>query len=134
MNIKELLAKGLTEKEITEMFAKELNTEVTNKANEEKAKVKAEKMKAKRKETLADARAHLISAIGLYNEVFKFGNFTDEAAKTLADTLVECEEYLEENRDTIDMYVKFYKDKGDMLKNKKHICKLDPFDSFWNFL
>lgn len=122
MNIKELLAKGFTVEEITEMFNKELNAE--------KTEVNAEKTKIKREETLADARAHLISAIGLYNEVFKFGNFTDEMAETLAELLMECEESLEENRDIIDRYIKLYKDKKNILKSSK----LSPFDSFWSFL
>ena len=102
-NIKDLLAKGFTMEEITAMFNAELAQEYEAKAQMDK--INKEKERVKANETLRDARAHLISAFGLYNEVFNFCEFTDEGATKLADALVECEEWILENRDTFDVYL-----------------------------
>ena len=100
-NIKDLLAKGFTMEEITAMFNAEL-------AQEDEVKVQADKAKetkVKVNETLNDARAHLITAFGLYNEVFDFCEFTDEGAAKLADALAECEDWILENREAFDVYL-----------------------------
>lgn len=108
-DIKALLNNGLTPEQIAEMFDETLNAAYDEKVKEDeaaaKAKAKAKETETQTKTTLNDARAHLISAIGLYNDVFKFGCFDEKAASALEETLKELEDYVMENRETIDMYV-----------------------------
>ena len=104
-DIKALLDNGFTPEQIAEMFDETLNAAYDEKVKEDEAAVKAKEAETQTKTTLNDARAHLISAIGLYNDVFKFGCFDEKAASTLEETLKELEDYVTENRETIDMYV-----------------------------
>lgn len=116
-DIKTLLDNGFTPEQIAEMFDETLNAAYDAKVKEDEAAVKAKEAETQTKITLNDARAHLISAIGLYNDVFKFGCFDEKAASTLEETLKELEDYVMENRETIDMYIslankKYNKSKG----------------------
>ena len=116
-DIKALLDNGFTPGQITEIFDETLNAAYDAKVKEDEAAVKAKVAEPQTKVALNDARAHLISAIGLYNDVFKFGCFDEKAASTLEEMLKELEDYVMENRETIDMYVslannKYKKGKG----------------------
>ena len=104
-DIKTLLNNGFTPEQIAEMFDETLNAAYDEKVKEDEAAVKAKEAETQTKVTLNDARAHLISAIGLYNDVFKFGCFDEKAASALEEMLKELEDYVMENRETIDMYV-----------------------------
>ena len=104
-DIKALLDNGFTPEQIAEMFDETLNAAYDEKVKEDEAAVKAKEAETQTKTTLNDARAHLISAIGLYNDVFKFGCFDEKAASALEEMLKELEDYVMENRETIDMYV-----------------------------
>ena len=105
MNFYELLKSGMSVEDINALVAEELKT-AGMQINEEK---EAERLKEKalkdREITLADARAHLISALGLYNEVFKIAEFTDEDANDLAEALKEAEDFMIKHPDLIKMYI-----------------------------
>lgn len=116
-DIKTLLDNGFTPEQIAEMFDETLNAAYDEKVKEDEAAAKAKEAESLTEVTLNDARAHLISAIGLYNDVFKFGTFDEKAASALEEMLKELEDYVMENRETIDMYVslannKYKKGKG----------------------
>ena len=105
MNFYELLKSGMSIDEINALVAEELKaagTKLDKEQEEEKLKEKALK---DREQILDDARAHLISALGLYNEIFKFMEFTDEDANTLAETLKEVEDFMIKHPDFIKMYI-----------------------------
>lgn len=129
IDIKELLEAGYSIEEIMEITKKELDSEIAAKEREEMAKA----AENKRQETLSDARAHLISAIGLYNEVFNFCEFNDAEACALADALVELEEFVTNNRSLVDMYIKVAEDSA---KPSKKAGKDKPLTTYniWKML
>ena len=87
--------------EIDAIVKEELQT-ASKKLQEEQEKIaKAKEAESKRDITLADARAHLISALGLYNEVFKITEFTNENAEDLAEALKEVENFIIQHPDFI---------------------------------
>ena len=93
MDFYELLKQGLTAEEISNIAMKEMDIAQAKLEEEAQAQKIKEKALKDRQITLDDARAHLISAIGLYNEVFKFMEFNDEKANEFAETLKETEQY-----------------------------------------
>jgi SpoVK/Ycf46/Vps4 family AAA+-type ATPase len=105
MNFYELLKSGMSVDEINALVTEELKAadeKLYKEKEEEKLKEKALK---DREITLNDARAHLISALGLYNEVFKITEFTDEDAEDLAEALKEAEDFMIKHPDLIKMYM-----------------------------
>ena len=105
MNFYELLKSGMSIDEINALVTEELKAadeKLYKEREEEKLKEKALK---DREITLNDARAHLISALGLYNEVFKITEFTDEDANDLAEALKETEDFMIKHPDLIKMYI-----------------------------
>ena len=97
MDFYELLKQGLTAEEISNLAMKEMSVAQAKLEEEQEAQKLKEKALKDRQMTLDDARAHLISAIGLYNEVFKFMEFNDEKANEFAETLEEAEQYFLEH-------------------------------------
>lgn len=127
MNFYELLKSGMSVEDINALVAEELKT-AGMQINEEK---EAERLKEKalkdREITLADARAHLISALGLYNEVFKITEFTDEDANDLAEALKEVEDFMIKHPDLVKMYIG-----KDTVKPKYKSSIFDNLDDdFW---
>ena len=123
MDFYELLKKGVSIEDIHDMVLEEIkaaDVRLDQEREEEKLKEKALKDRAI---TLADARAHLISAFGLYNEVFKFTEFNDEDAEILAETLKECEEFITKYPDIVKMYIT--KDEPKVKRYKSHILDVD---------
>ena len=127
MNFYELLKSGLSVDEINAMVSEELkaaDAKLDRERTEEKLKEKAIK---DREMILNDARAHLISALGLYNEVFKITKFTDEDANDLAEAIKETENFMIKHPDLIKMYVG-----NDAAKIKsKHSIVDNLDDGFW---
>ena len=97
MDFYELLKQGLTAEEISNIAMKEMSVAQAKLEEEQEAQKLKEKALKDRQMILDDARAHLISAIGLYNEVFKFMEFNDEKANEYADVLKEMEQYFLEH-------------------------------------
>ena len=130
MNFYELLKSGMSIEDINALVAEELKTAGT-KLNKEKEEneLKAKALKD-REITLNDARAHLISALGLYNEVFKITEFTDEDAEELAEALKEVENFMIKNPNLIKMYV----DKNTAKPRYKSSIFNDLDDGFWRVL
>ena len=105
MNFYELLKSGMSIDEINTLVTEELKAadeKLYKEKEEERLKEKALK---DREMILNDARAHLISALGLYNEVFKITEFTDEDANDLAEALKETEDFMIKHPDLIKMYI-----------------------------
>ena len=127
MNFYELLKSGLSVDEINAMVSEELkaaDAKLDRERTEEKLKEKALK---DREMILNDARAHLISALGLYNEVFKITEFTDEDANDLAEALKETENFIIKHPDLIKMYIG-----NDATKVKSKYSIVDNLDDgFW---
>ena len=97
MDFYELLKQGLTAEEISNIAMKEMSVAQAKLEEEQEAQRIKEKALKDRQMILDDARAHLISAIGLYNEVFKFMEFNDEKANEFAETLKVSEQYFLEH-------------------------------------
>lgn len=130
MDIKAMLDKGLTAEEIYKLFEADLAAACEEHDYVLSEKAKAEEAAKKREITLNDARAHLISALGLYNEVFNITEFTDEDANDLAEALKEVENFMIKNPDLIKMYVG-----KDVAKSKyKSSIFNDLDDGFWRIL
>ena len=127
MNFYELLKSGLSVDEINALVSEELkaaDAKLDRERTEEKLKEKALK---DREMILNDARAHLISALGLYNEVFKITEFTDEDANDLAEALKETENFIIKHPDLIKMYIG-----NDAAKAKSKYSIVDNLDDgFW---
>ena len=127
MNFYELLKSGLSVDEINALVSEELkaaDAKLDRERTEEKLKEKALK---DREMILNDARAHLISALGLYNEVFKITEFTDEDANDLAEALKETENFMIKHPDLIKMYIG-----NDATKVKSKYSIVDNLDDgFW---
>lgn len=130
MNFYELLKSGMSIDEINAMVAEELKTAGTKLDKEKEEEKLKEKALKDRELILDDARAHLISALGLYNEVFKITKFTDEDANDLAETLKEVEDFMIKHPDLIKMYIG--KDAAKPLYKSSIIDNLD--DGFWRLL
>ena len=130
MNFYELLKNGMSVEEINALVAEELkaaDAKIDKEKEEEKLKEKALK---DRERILEDARAHLISALGLYNEVFKITEFTDEDANDLAEALQEVEDFMIKHPDLIKMYLG--KDEPKLKYKRSIVDDLD--DGFWRVL
>jgi hypothetical protein len=114
----ELLKEGFTPEEITQMMNMELANAIEKDAAE-KAAAMAELAKEQEqdevKSALSEARAHLLSAIAIYNEVFKFAEIGDSEIATLEEALKEIEDYIINNREVVDVYIKMMDSQG---KNK----------------
>ena len=134
MDFYELLKQGLTAEEISNLAMKEMSVAQAKLEEEQEAQRLKEKALKDRQITLADARAHLISAIGLYNEVFKFMEFNDEKANEYAETLKEAEQYFLEHPGMF----KFMLDMGTKSKPKVKINSISTkdleelFSADWN--
>ena len=115
MDFYSMLKKGMTTDEISEFVLKEMNEANERIAKEKEAEAERVKAEADRARILEDARAHLISAIGLYNEVFKFMEFNDEIAEEYAETLQIIENTFIKNPSLM----KFYLDIGKKNENAK---------------
>lgn len=125
MDFYELLKSGMSVEDINALVAEELKTAGTKIDKEKEEERLKEKALKDREITLNDARAHLISALGLYNEVFKIAEFTDEDANDLAEALKEAEDFMIKHPDLIKMYVG-----NDVTRSKSSIFNnLD--DGFW---
>ena len=115
MDFYSMLKKGMTTDEISEFVLKEMNEANERIAKEKEAEAERVKAEADRARILEDARAHLISAIGLYNEVFKFMEFNDEIAEEYAEAFETIENMFIKNPSLM----KFYLDIGKKDKNAK---------------
>ena len=130
MNFYELLKSGMSVDEINALVSEELKA-ADAKLDLERAEEKLKEQALKDREMiLEDARAHLISALGLYNEVFKITEFTDEDANDLAEALKEAEDFMIKHPDLIKMYMG--KDAAKARYKSSIFNDLD--DGFWRIL
>ena len=127
----ELLKEGFTPEEIVKMMNAELATAIEKDAEEKAeamAKLAEEEKQNQTMEALSHARANLLSAIAQYNDVFKFMELKDSDILALEETLKEIEDYIINNRDVVDVYIKMMDNQGGKSKKSKKTASI--FDIF----